>query len=232
MNVTSRRHLDRILIIILISLFSGQRELFAQKPPGLGYVYPPALQAGKVHEVALGGYDFTVDMQWFMHDERITLQTDGLPGDYHIPPPPYWFGPRSGLPAMPIPREVRGQIAIPAETPEGLVRWQVANANGSSETAVFYVSHSDELIERRSRDLPQRLESLPVAVSGRLGRLTEVDRYEFISDRDQIVSLDLMARGLGADMNPVLEVRDESGTLIANYTDTVGQDAALHFFFR
>ena len=31
-------------------------------------------------------------------------------------------------------------------------------------------------------------------------------------------------------MNPVLEVRDESGTLIASYTDTVGQDAALHFF--
>ena len=230
MNVTSRRHLDRILIIILISLFSGQRELFAQKPPGLGYVYPPALQAGKVHEVALGGYDFTVDMQWFVHDERITLQTDGLPGDYHIPPPPYWFGPRSGLPAMPIPREVRGQITVPAETPEGLVRWQVASANGSSETAIFYVSHSDELIERRSRDLPQRLESLPVAISGRLSRLTEVDRYEFISDRDQIVSLDLMARRLGADMNPVLEVRDESGTLIASYTDTVGQDAALHFF--
>ena len=230
MNVTSRRHLDRILIIILISLFSGQRELFAQKSPGLGYVYPPALQAGKVHEVALGGYDFTVDMQWFVHDERITLQTDGLPGDYHIPPPPYWFGPRSGLPAMPIPREVRGQITVPAETPEGLVRWQVASANGSSETAIFYVSHSDELIERRSRDLPQRLESLPVAISGRLSRLTEVDRYEFISDRDQIVSLDLMARRLGADMNPVLEVRDESGTLIASYTDTVGQDAALHFF--
>lgn len=195
MNVTSRHRLDRILIIILILLFSSQRELLAQKSPALGYVFPPALQAGKVHEVALGGYDFTVDMQWFVHDERIALQTDGLPGDYHIPPPPYWFGPRSGLPAMPIPREVRGQISVPAETPEGLVRWQVANANGSSETAVFYVSHGDELVERRSRDLPQRLESLPVAISGRLSRLTEVDRYEFVSNRDQIVSLDRWHEG-------------------------------------
>ncbi|MFO0999193.1 MAG: PPC domain-containing protein [Planctomycetaceae bacterium] len=230
MNLTVGRRLDRMLIVILIMFFSGHRELFAQKSPGLGYVFPPALQAGKVHEVAIGGYDFTVDMQWFAHDEQITLQTDGVPGDYHIPPPPFWFGPRSGLPAMPIPREVRGQITVPAKTPEGLVRWQVANANGASETAVFYVSHSDELIERRSRDLPQRLDSLPVAVSGRLSRLTEVDRYEFISDRDQIVSLDLMARRLGVDMNPVLEVRDESGALVASYTDTLGQDAALHFF--
>ena len=230
MSVTRRRGLHRILIVTAIMLLADCREALAQKSPGLGYVYPPALQAGKVHEVVLGGYDFTVDMQWFVHDERITLQTDGLPGDYHIPPPPYWFGPRSGLPAMPIPREIRGQITIPPETPEGLVRWQVANANGSSETAVFYVSQSEEQIERRSRDLPQRLDSLPVAISGRLSRLTEVDRYEFISARDQIVSLDLMARRLGADMNPVLEVRDESGMLIANYADTLGQDAALHFF--
>lgn len=230
MDVTSRRGPHRILIAIAMLLFTDYREAQAQKSPALGYVYPPVLQAGKVHEVALGGYDFTVDMQWFVHDEQIALQTDGRPGDYHIPPPPYWFGPRSGLPAMPIPREVRGQITVPAETPEGLVRWQVANANGSSETAVFYVSHRDELIERRSRDLPQRLEALPVAVSGRLSRLTEVDRYEFLSDRDQIMSLDLMARRLGVEMNPVLEVRDESGKLIANYTDTLGQDAALYFF--
>lgn len=229
MNVTRRRRLIRVLIASVLFLSAGFQTAMAQKSPGLGYVYPPALQAGKVHEVALGGYDFTVDLQWFVHDERITLKTDGLPGDYHIPPPPYWFGPRSGMPAMPIPREVRGLITVPAETPEGLIRWQVANANGSSETAVFYVSHGEEIIEHRSRDLPQRLESLPVAVSGRLSRLTEVDRYEFLSTRDQLVSVDLMARRLGVDMNPVLEVRDESGQSLANDTDTMGQDAGFYF---
>lgn len=229
MNVTRRRSSHRILIVTAITLLADYREAIAQKSPGLGYVYPPTLQAGKVHDVALGGYDFTVDMQWFVLDERITLQTDGIAGVYHVPPPPYWFGPRSGLPAMPIPREVRGLINIPAETPEGLVHWQVANANGSSETAVFYVSHGEEIIEQRSRDLPQRLESLPVAVAGRLSRLTEVDRYAFVSERDQIVNVDLMARRLGVDMNAVVEVRDEAGQLLANYTDTLGQDAELYF---
>ena len=229
MNVTRRRCLNRTLIVSVLFLSAGHQTAMAQKSPGLGYVFPPALKAGKAHEVALGGYDFTVDMQWFVLDERITLQTDGIPGVYHLPPPPYWFGPRSGLPAMPIPREVRGLINIPTETPEGLVRWQVANANGSSETAVFYVSHGEEIIEHRSRDLPQRLEALPVAVAGRLSRLTEVDRYEFVSERDQIVSVDLMARRLGVDMNPVVEVRDDSGQLLANDTDTLGQDAGLYF---
>jgi hypothetical protein len=230
MNVTKRRRLIPVLIASVVFLSAGLQSAMAQKSPGLGYVYPPALQAGKVHEVALGGYDFTLDLQWFVHDERITLKTDGVPGDYQIPPPPYWFGPRSGMPAMPIPREVRGLIMVPAEIPEGLVRWQVANANGSSETAVFFVSHGEEIIEHRSRNLPQRLQSLPIAVSGRLSRLTEVDRYEFLSSRDQIVSVDLMARRLGVDMNPVLEIRDESGQLLANDTDTSGQDAGLDFF--
>ena len=229
MNVTTRRGLNRILCVSIFVLSAGHQPAMAQKSPGLGYVFPPSLQAGKAHEVALGGYDFTIDQQWFVHDEQIALQTDGIPGDYQVPPPPYWFGPRSSLPAMPIPREVRGLINVPAETPEGLVRWQVANANGSSETAVFYVSHGEEIIEHRSRDLPQRLDSLPVAISGRLSRLTEVDRYEFLSEHDQIVSVDLMARRLGVDMNPVVEVRDESGQLIANATDTLGQDAALYF---
>jgi hypothetical protein len=229
MKVTTRRSLNRTLIVSVLLLSAGHQTAMAQKSPGLGYVFPPALKAGEAHEVALGGYDFTVDMQWFVLDERITLQTDGIPGVYQMPPPPYWFGPRSGLPAMPIPREVRGLINIPAETPEGLVRWQVANANGSSETAVFYVSHGKEITEHRSRDLPQRLESLPVAVAGRLSRLTEVDRYTFVSERDQIVNVDLMARRLGVDMNAVVEVRDEAGQLLANYTDTLGQDAELYF---
>ena len=229
MDISTTRCLNRILAVSILILSVGHPTAMAQKSPGLGYVFPPALKAGEAHEVALGGYDFTVDMQWFVLDERITLQTDGIPGDYHVPPPPYWFGPRSGLPAMPIPREVRGLINIPAETPDGLVRWQVANANGSSETAVFYVSHGEEIIEHRSRDLPQRLASLPVAVAGRLSRLTEVDRYEFVSERDQIVSVDLMARRLGVDMNAVVEVRDESGKFLANDTDTLGQDAGLYF---
>jgi len=220
------RHLFGLLLAIAATMNSAM----AQKPPGLGYFYPPVVQAGQTTKVDLGGYDFTIDMQWFVHDERIQLQHSGPPGDYLIPPPPFWFGPRTSLPAMPIPREVAGTITVPADMPEGLVRWQVANANGASETALFYVSRSHEITEHRSRDLPQRLDTLPVAVSGRLSRLTEVDRYELQTETDQLITADLMARRLGSDINGVLQVKDASGTLIADFVDTAGLDGRLTFF--
>jgi hypothetical protein len=211
-----------------MTLVAAMTPAIAQKP-GLGYVYPPAIPAGQSSTVTLGGYDFTIDMDWFVHEDKIQLQVTGGPGEYLVPPPPFWIGPRTSLPAMPIPREVAGTIIVPAEMPAGLVRWQVANANGASETAVVYVSRANEIVENRSRDLPQKLETLPVAVSGRLSRLTEVDRYEIQLDQDQLVTVDLMARRLGSDINGVVQVRDEAGALIADFVDTAGVDGRLHF---
>lgn len=202
---------------------------YAQKAPGLGYVYPPVLQAGKATEVQLGGYDFTEDMQWFVHDPRVKLSTRGVPSDYHLPPPPYWFGPRASLPAMPIPREVAGTVEVPADMPAGSVRWQVANANGASAPAIFYVSRGEEVLEKRSRDFPQRLASYPVGVSGRLSRLTEVDSYEFVAKKDGIVSVELLARRLGADFLGVIKVLDDAGNTLADFADTEGKDGGVSF---
>lgn len=203
--------------------------LYAQsgKPPGLGYVFPPVIRAGEVTSVQLGGFDFTSDMQWFVHNERVHLKTDGVPGDYHIPPPPYWTGPRAGTAALPIPREVSGQIEVDSNASPGHVFWQVANANGVSETAVFLVSRDAEIVESRSRDFPQTVPSLPIGVSGRLSRLAEVDHYQFVAERDGTATVTLMARTLGADFNGVIQVLDESGRLLADFADTIGLDGSV-----
>jgi hypothetical protein len=192
----------------------------------------PVVVAGETTEVQLGGFDFTPDMQWFVHDERVKLEILGPPGDYHLPPPPYWIGPRAITSALPIPREVPARIAVPKDFAAGPVRWQVANANGSSLTTMLFVSRERETLEHRSRELPQRLDSLPVAVSGRLSRLTEVDRYELVAEQDGLITVDLMARRLGADFLGVLEVRDAAGKLLADYSDTLGLDAAVTFAVR
>ncbi|MGV3608194.1 MAG: PPC domain-containing protein [Planctomycetaceae bacterium] len=202
---------------------------FAQKAPALGYVYPPVVQVGKATEVQFGGYDFTEDMQWFVHDPRIKLATRGVPSDYHLPPPPYWFGPRASLPAMPIPREVAGTLEVSADMPAGSVRWQVANANGASAPAMLYLSRGEEVLEKRSRDFPQKLTSYPVGVSGRLSRLTEVDTYEIVAKKDGIISVDLLARRLGADFLGVLKVLDDAGNTLADFADTEGKDGGVSF---
>lgn len=217
------------LTIAWLAAASPSRAAEGQKPPGLGYVYPPVVRAGETADVQLGGFDFTSDMEWFVEDRRIELEILGPPGDYHLPPPPYWIGQRASTAAMPIPREVPARIAVPPDQPEGFVRWQVANANGSSGTALFYVSRGTEIVESRSRDFPQRLPSLPVAVSGRLSRLTEVDRFELIAERDGLISVDLVARRLGAGFQGAIEVHDAVGRMVADVADTQGIDCCLTF---
>lgn len=218
------------LIALLVAVSAvPSRSTFAQKAPALGYAYPPALVAGKETEVQLGGFDFTPDMQWFVLDDRLRLETNKILGPLIDTPPPYWTGPRAAGPSLPIPREVTARIHVPAEMPAGLVPWQVANANGSSATAMFYVSRENEIVESRSRDYPQKLASLPVAVSGRLSRLTEVDRYELTTPVNSLISVELMARRLGADFQGVLEVRDAVGKLVSDLSDTQGVDGTLTF---
>ena len=203
--------------------------LQAQLAPGTAYVFPPAVRPGTTTAVQLGVIDPTPDLQWFVHDTRLNLRILGPAGDFHVPPPPYWKGPRGGTNAPPIPREVPAELTIPADQPEGFVYWQVANANGISKTARFFVSRGAEILESRSRDLPQRLPAFPVSVSGRLSRLTEVDRYELTAERDGPVSISLMARRLGADFRGLLQVHDESGRLLGDFSDTEGVDGGLTF---
>ena len=217
------------VFLMLCLCLTATMPAAAQKAPELGYVYPPTLSPGATHAVELGGFDFTGDMQFFVHDEQVELQINGKPGRFFVPEPPFWFGSKGHSGAMPIPREVSATLTIAKDHPPGLVRWQVANANGSSPTAVFYVSDTPEVVESRYRNESQFLESLPIGVSGRLSKIAEIDRYSFEAKQDGPVTIELFARTLGANFNGVLEVRDASDTIITDTADTEGLDTALTF---
>ena len=216
-----------LLIAIHSTLAFG--EPTPPMPPGLGYVYPLFVKIGATTDVTLGGYDWTDDMQWFVHDPRVKLETTGPIGDYRTIPPPYWVGTRAGIAPSPIPREISARIECPADAKPGPVFWQVANANGSSKTAVFYLSDANEIVESRSRDLPQVLPALPVAICGRISRLTEIDRYEVTAAKSGLISVDLMARRLGSNFQAMLEVHDAQGQLLVDLSDTLGRDGGLTF---
>ncbi len=211
-------------------LFSTTAQ--AQVPPELGYVYPPVVKAGTTTDVQLGGYDFTSDMQFFVHDPRVKLTPSGELGDFLMTEPPFWFGPKSHDTALPIPREISARIEVPPDMPAGLVKWQVANANGSSATGVFYISHLAEVLEQRRGEQPQVLPTTPIAVSGRLAKIAEVDRYEFTAQRDGLITLDLMARRLGAKFHGAVKVHDAKSRLVADVADTAGSDIQATFVAR
>jgi hypothetical protein len=224
------RGLVGIVCLLVCATARGQ----ARKPPECGYVYPPVVAAGQTTEVTLGGYDWTDDLDWHVHHPDVAFEVLGPPGDYWLTPRPYWVGPRASYPPAPIPREVRARIRVGASVPAGPVRWQVANANGASGTALVWVTSQPERerLEQRSRELPQRLSAPPVAVSGRLSRLTEVDRYEFVAERDGLVIAELFARRLGSDFQAQVEVRDEAGRVLADFADTEGTDGLVAFEAR
>ena len=201
----------------------------AQQPPSLGYAWPPVLRAGESNTLVLGGYDFTPDMQIFVHGDGLRVREQGVPGEFLIQPPPYWFGLRASSTAQPIPRELPVTLVAAPETPEGLVAWQVANANGGAATAMLFVSRGEEVVEQRSRDFPQELPGLPIGVSGRLAKIAEVDRYTIRPAFDGLVTVDLLARRLGTDFYGALKVTDDAGHSLVDEAATAGDDPIVTF---
>jgi hypothetical protein len=215
-----------LLAASILSLATGVR---AQKAPEAGYVFPPGGKAGTTVHVHLGGYDWTPDMEFFVLDKRVKLIPTGGPGPILVPGPPYWFGAKGRIVALPLPREVPAKVVISADMPPGPVYWQAANANGGTSAGIFIVGNGGEVIENERRKSPQLLPQLPVTVSGRIRKIEEVDRYRFIAPKDGPITCELLARRLGAKFLGVIEVRDKKGQVVADVAGTSGMDPCLTF---
>ncbi len=217
---------SRGILVLLAWLAAG--PLAAQKPPDpeVGYVFPPAVPRGGTTAVELAGFDWTDDLEFFVLDSRVTVTTEGRLSRHLLPGPPYPVGMRAYKPPA-LPREMAARLTIPADIPCGMIRWQVANANGASNTGVFVVSDRPDVLEERSGNDPQRLEQLPATVSGRLERFEEVDRYAITAPDAGLITCDLQARQLGSNFHGVLEVKDELGRLVADAVDSQGMDTSV-----
>lgn len=226
---TTGQYVCLVLIASLMLAFCSHSLAQSPKVPDAGYVYPPAVVIGQANSVTLGGYDWTDDLQWFIDSADVSLSETSLPGNYLMTPPPYWIGPRAGTAALPIPREITGRIEVKPDAVPGFVLWQTANANGAGKAAQFVLTKTPDVLEQRLPDRPQAIPAPPIAVSGRLSRLTEIDRYEFIAEQDGFVTVELMARRLGSNFNGVIEVHDAKGTLLGDLSDTLGQDGTVSF---
>lgn len=216
-------------LLCLLVPICGSCAVLAQHPPTIGYMFPPGAQAGQTTELILGGYDWTPDMQVFVHDPRIQLEIIGTPGPVIVPEPPYWFSIKARRPPFPLPRETRARLTIPADVPPGIMKWQAANANGATATGRFAVNHSADLQELPSRSAPQQIGALPVCISGQIKLTKEVDQYGFSISESGPITCRTTARGIDSPLSVVLEIRDSGGRIVAESADTAGHDTALTF---
>ncbi|QVL31599.1 hypothetical protein KIH39_22575 [Telmatocola sphagniphila] len=216
-----------------LTIAQNKKQTADLRAPEPGYLYPPGGRAGTTSDVQLGGYDWTPDLQFFVLDSRIKLQTSGEPGPILIPPPPYWFGAKAYITPLPLPREIPAKLTIPEGFPAGPVYWAVAGASGvCQKTGIFWVGTEPEVVEDSTSKVGQKLPALPVTVNGRLSRIEEVDRYRFTAAKDGPVTCEVFARRLGVNMNVALAVRDAHGQLVVDGIDTEGQDLALTFWAK
>ena len=199
----------------------------AQLSPEIGYVFPAGARSGSTAEIVLGGYDWTPDTQIFLHDPRVKLEVIGAPSDVLITEPPYWFGYKARGYAWPLPREFPARLTIPADVPTGLIRWQVANANGASPAGWIHVGGSADVVEDARRKGPQNLPDLPITVSGQIRRIEEIDRYRFSVPKSGPVTLELFSRRLNSPLHGMLKVHDPAGKLIVDVADSEGRDFAV-----
>ena len=110
----------------------------------------------------------------------------------------------------------------------GTVHWQVANANGGSNVGRIIVSDLREVVEPEKHGDLIDAGSAPLAVSGRINRITEVDRYKFTVSAAGLTRVQLDDR-LGTPFRALLTIRDSSDRIVIEEADTTGDGGDLVF---
>jgi hypothetical protein len=108
------------------------------------------------------------------------------------------------------------EIAKDAALGPHLVR--VFNAQGASSPRVFFVSEEPEVLEIEPNDdfkSPQKIEALPVTVSGRLEKPGDVDSFAVTLKQGQPLTASVEAFVLGSPFDGMLRVVDSTGIQLA-----------------
>jgi hypothetical protein len=221
--------MTRLVVVVVLVACGASVSRAQQQPPSIGYLHPCSVSPGESTELTIGGYDWTADMELFVRGGGGKFELVGPPSAVLIPDPPYWFGKKARRTPLPLPREFRAAMTLPADTPSGIVTWQAANANGATAIGKVWVDRLPKVIESAAHASPQPLPSLPIAVCGQIETIEQIDRYEFEATRSGPVTCELISRKLGSTMNGVVRVTDPSGKLIAEAVDSAGLDAKFTF---
>jgi hypothetical protein len=118
----------------------------------------------------------------------------------------------------------RVRVAIPATTPAGVYAVQVKTDGGASGSVSFIVDLFASVAETEPNDSPRTAQpvTLPVSIVGEIGKAGDVDCYRFDAARGQEVGAQVVASAIGSRLEPVLELIDPEGRVVAAGTSHLG----------
>jgi hypothetical protein len=123
-----------------------------------------------------------------------------------------------GILFKPDSRSGKFDVEVTAEAAPGPHLVRFFNDHGASSPRFFIVAPRPDLLDAEPNDhfaSPQKIESLPVTVSGRLGKAGDVDCFAIKLRSGERLSASLEAYVLGSTFDGLLRVVDERGAVLA-----------------
>ncbi|MBX6311374.1 MAG: PPC domain-containing protein [Isosphaeraceae bacterium] len=124
------------------------------------------------------------------------------------------------------------RLDVPKDAKAGPAALPLLTAQGPTPPVPLAVTELPLAVEREDApaepDKAQPLEGR-VALSGQLGEPNDIDVYRFEAKKGRTYTLEVMARRVGSEADPVLRVVNPKGTTLAEADDTFGKDPRLEW---
>ena len=198
--------LPRAILLCLLLALPPSTPTFA-KPPTLDRLFPAGAQRGRTVEVtAEGSFD-----PW---------------------PVSAWVQGR-GVEVRPAGAKGKLTVVVAPDAPAGIVWVRLHNQEGASELRPFVIGALPEVVEAEPNDAPSapdRVESLPATINGRLAKAGDVDGFAIDLHAGQTFVAALRGHeGLGSPMDAILQVARPDGIVLTQADDAAGLDPFLVF---
>ena len=108
-------------------------------------------------------------------------------------------------------------VTVPADAAPGQYPLSVKNAGGLSAPTPFIVDRFNPVMEVEPNDSPRTGQpiTLPATVVGAVGKAGDSDYYRFEAKAGQEVGVQLLTAAIGSKLEPVLELTDGDGKVVA-----------------
>ncbi len=225
MKTTAETLRGTIWILVICCIQSTLAE-----PPEATYIFPAGGQRGQSVEFRVGGLFFHGGADFAMLGEGVQAKprveaTETI-----------WFeGPLIHQPlsqrSESYPRDNLGSVKIAKNAALGPRFWTCKTVQGLTQPLKFVVGEHPEIVEAEidGAPIPEAIPSLPVTVNGRIFPREDVDFWDFDAPKGELVVCEAVSSQLGYPLQPVVEIHDPAGNLVAVKRRMTGDDPTLWF---